>query len=41
MTLPTALQSVSNLKEEGECSVHVELNKPVIDKQPAPGAEPT
>lgn len=33
MTLPTALQSVSNLKEEDECSTHAELNKPVLDRQ--------
>ena len=33
MTLPTALQSVSNLKEEGECSARAELNKHVVDRQ--------
>lgn len=33
MTPPTALQSVSNLKEEGECSARVELNKPVVNRQ--------
>lgn len=41
MTLPTALQSVSNLKEEGKCSARAELNKPVVDSSPAPGAELT
>ena len=33
MTLPTALQSVSSLKEEGECSARAELNKHVVDRQ--------
>ena len=33
MTLPTALQSVPNLKEEGECSARAELNKHVVDRQ--------
>lgn len=40
MTLPAALQSVSHLREEGEGSARVELNKPVVDRQLCTWAEP-